>query len=456
MSTPGRDRENEEPPEVTDELRDLQAKLLRRQLERVRDRSPYYRRLFEEHGLDPRDLATLDDYAKWPILSDKTRDRQNEVGSSAALGHPFGVHVVADPSEVVGVGTSSGTTGVPTFNHLYTAADLRLNERLWRRTLAWMRAAPDAVVYDAFGLSLWAVGSIAVSALMNLGVRTVAVGAEGGPKRLLEVARRLRPDVLMCTPSTALRLAEVAADEGSEVAALGVGILYLSGEPGGGIPEVRASIAETYGTERIFDGMVGAVGVAKVSCQGGEHRGLHHLSEDSFLHELYALDGDESIPISDGAVGRVVYTSLLHEARPSIKHATGDVARVRTGRCEGCGKTLHRFTLVGRADDMVIIRGVNVYPEAVYGIVQQFRPTMTGEMRLIVPKTETNMFDTPVLNVEVRAALESGVTREACQLLRERLRDLLRVRVEVVPVAPGSLSEHGRKRRLVEHVQATH
>lgn len=443
---------SDDPPEISDELRERQAALLRTQLNRARERSAYYRQLFDKHGLDPGDITTLDDYGGWPILSDKAHDRENEAQSLESLGHPFGIHLLAEPDEVIGVGTSSGTTGSPTFNHLYTRSDLRLNEHLWRRTLTWMGVGSDAVVYDAFGLSMWAVGSIAVNALMNLGVRTVAIGAEGGPRRLLQVARRLRPDLLMCTPSTALRLGEVAVSEGYTAESLGVGTVYLSGEPGGGIPEVRKSIAEMYGTQRIFDGMVGAVGAAKVSCNGGGHRGLHHLSEDSFLHELYAMDRDTALPVADGVVGRVIYTSLLHEARPPLKHATGDVARVEVSTCEGCGKRFHRFTLIGRADDMLIIRGVNVFPEAVYEIVQQFRPLTNGEMRLVVSKTGpvVSGADIPALKVEVGVELQSDEASRGCQALAERIYDILRVRLNVVPVAPGSLALPGRKRRLVD------
>jgi phenylacetate-CoA ligase len=442
-----------EPPEYSDELYALQVSRLREQLVRITRGSDYYRRLFESQSLEPGEIRSLADYATWPILNDKTRDRENEVDSAMAEGHPFGTHLTVDPEEVVGIGTSSGTTGTPTFSHLYTSADLGLNEAIWARSLAWMGVPKGAVVINAFGLSMWAVGSIAVSALMNIGMRTAAVGAEGGPKRLLTVANAVHPYLLMCTPSMALRLIELYPKElGTGVSSLGVRAVYLSGEAGGASEQVRAHLAAEFATEAIFDGMVGGFGVAKVSCNGAGHWGLHHLTEDYFLHELYGPDEERGMELVDGAIGRVVYTSLLHQARPAIKYMTGDLARVERTPCPGCGLTFNRFSILGRTDDMLIIRGVNLFPEAIQDIVQQFVPLLTGQMKLIVAQGDSVLNEVPILEIESNASPESEEVRAACTEIETRVRDTLRVRVMTRPVPGGTLASEGRKGRLVERV----
>jgi phenylacetate-CoA ligase len=249
----------------------------------------------------------------------------------------------------------------------------------------------------------------------------------------------------------AQRLIELAPSEiGASVASIGVQALLLAGEPGGGVKEVRDLLTSEFGISAIFDGMLGAWGVSKISCNGEGHWGLHHLTEDYFLHEIYETDGNRAIPLVDGAVGRVVYTSLLHEARPCIKHATGDIVRVESSACPGCGRKLNRFTILGRADDMVIIRGVNVYPGALREMVQKFFPTMNGEMRFVVPSNSESVHDSPTLKVEVRSSVESDETMAVCRALEERVQDVLRIRVVVQPVALGSLSTSGRKSQLIE------
>jgi phenylacetate-CoA ligase len=145
-----------------------------------------------------------------------------------------------------------------------------------------------------------------------------------------------------------------------------------------------------------------------------------------------------------------VYTSLLHEARPCIKYSTGDIVKIERRECPGCGKKMNRFAIVGRADDMVIIRGVNVHPEALKEMVERFMPIMNGEMRLMVPGGTEVLRQVPTLKVEMAAELDSGEALAACRSLEEQIQDVLRIRVTVAPVARGSLATAGRKSQLVE------
>jgi phenylacetate-CoA ligase len=295
---------------------------------------------------------------------------------------------------------------------------------------------------------MWVVGCPAVRALIDIGMRPIPVGAEGGAPRMLQMIDLLSPEVMICTPSMAEQMLERSEDVlGKPVSALSIRKILCCGEPGGGLPEVRKRLGDAYGA-RIYDGSAGAH-MARVSCHTEEYFGMHMLTEDLVLTEMIDLETFEPVEQTDGALGRVLQTSLVHQARPLIKFDTGDVYQVFTSECPGCGHTLRRIKVLGRADDMLLIGGVNVYPSAIKDLVVQFAPRTTGEVRIVLTEPPPRVH--PPLKLRVEAA--EGTSGELAENLRSeletRIRDVLRFRASVELIDAYSLARSGGKTQLI-------
>ena len=295
--------------------------------------------------------------------------------------YPFGM-VAVPPEDVVVVHGSSGTGGRPTLV-AYTRADLALWARMCARALAAAGATRASIVHNAYGYGLFTGGLGIHQGAVELGATVIPVSG-GMTQRQVTLIRDLRPDILTCTPSYAIRLGEALAEAG---AGPGQGLALKAGlfgaEPWSG--QMRARIEELLGLRALdiygLSEVIGP-GVAAECLEAAE--GLH-VNEDHFLVE--ALDAETGDPVPDGAPGELVFSTVTREALPLLRYRTGDIASLRHGTCE-CGRTLVKMSKVaGRRDDMLVLRGVNVYPSEVERVLLA-SPALCPDYLLVVDERQ--------------------------------------------------------------------
>lgn len=413
-------------------------------------RGPYYRRKFEEHDLDPARIRTLDDLRALPILVTPEDHRLAQEESLATEGHPFGTFLCARPDEIVSVQSTSGTTGNPTF-YPFTRHDVEVTDRLWMRALQFIGVHPGDVVMQGFGLSMYLAGLPLVRALERYGATPVAVGAEAGTEKLLRLMRTLRPRVLCCTPSYAEYLIEKAPSVlgGATARDLGVEIVLCAGEPGAGLPEVRFKLTEGWGA-RIHDVLGGAHGIMMASPPTEEYHGMVVLGEDySMSTDLVDPATKEPLEIVDGAIGERIKTSLEWEGAPPLRYSVGDVYQVFTEPLPGL-PALPRIKVLGRVDDLLIVKGVKVYPAALSDVVNGLVPQTTGEMRILLDGPPPKVTPPLRLRVEHREGMAAEERERLARQLQAAMHDRLSIRPEVELVPAGSLPRATHKKQLIE------
>jgi phenylacetate-CoA ligase len=427
-----------------EELRALQAERLRTLLGYVRERVPLYReRLL---GIEPHRLATVDDLARLPFTrKDDLRDA-----------YPFGLLAVPR-DELARVHASSGTTGKLTVVG-YTAADLDLFARVNARSLAMAGAEPGMLLHNAYGYGLFTGGLGIHAGGERLGLAVVPVSG-GLTDRQLMLIEDFRPDVISCTPSYALTLAQAFRGRGVAPDELSLRIAVLGAEPW--TEAMRREIDDGLGVRSVnIYGLSEVIGPG-VSCECTEARAGLHVNEDHFLPEI--VDAETGEPLPEGEEGVLVFTTLTKQALPLVRYWTGDIASLDSSPCP-CGRTLVRMSrITGRADDMLIVRGVNVFPTQVEAALLELSE-LTPNYRIVVTRTGT--LDEAEVEVEVSEAFltEAGTEslvdeHEHLRGLRERARHRLHERlgcsVGVTLKAPGTMprSEGGKLQRVVDRRQ---
>jgi phenylacetate-CoA ligase len=423
--------------------------LVRQTVTTVWERSSFYRSRLQDAGVEPGDIGGVADLERIPILLKKDDERRLQEDSRAEAGHPFGEHLCVDPAEVVSVASTSGTTGAPTF-YAFTAEDVATTDELWGRALAQANIGPGTVVLHGFGLSMFLAGIPLARATERLGAQIVAVGAEAGSKRLLDIAALVRPSALLCTPSYAAYLIEQAPEQMRE---LGVRSIVCAGEPGAGLPEVRARIEEATGAT-VYDALGGAHGIINASDGAWPYDGMTVLGDDCSVQQLWDSETGRSVPIPDDgtpAYGERVKTTLRWRAQPQLRTSVGDLYEMR--RVPGPDGALStRIKVIGRTDDLLIVKGVKLYPAAARDLVAGFAPRVSGVLRLLVtgqpPRVE------PPLRMRVErgeghsADGDEALTREIAAAMHQRMS----VRPEVEIVDPGSIERTPHKTKLIEIV----
>jgi phenylacetate-CoA ligase len=430
-------------------LEALRAEKLRRQLRYAYGASEFYREKFHQAGANPEDIRTLDDLRRLPIFITPEIHRRSQEESLGKFGHPFGTFLCAPLEEVVSVASTSGTTGEPTF-YAFTRRDVEITNRLWARGFWRAGIRPGDTVMHAFGLSMFLAGVPVIRALEWMGARPIPCGAEAGSERLLKLIEWTRPRVLLCTPSYAEYLIEAAPKVlGREVKDLGIEIICCAGEPGAGLPQVRRKIQQAYNA-RIYDMLGGAHGILNVSCDATEYQGMHVVGDDfSISYDLVDPETKEPVPLVDGAVGERVKTSLDWEAQPPIRYSVGDVYQLFTKPCP-CGQPGPRIKVIGRVDDLLIVKGVKVYPAAIKNLVESFSPRVTGEVRIVLDAPAPRVIPPLQLRVEYSSSIEGEQIERLKMEIAETMHDRLRVRPEIEMVPEGTLERTSHKTRLIE------
>jgi len=412
-------------------------RLLAKSVRYCYENSEYYRGRLDELGVVPEDIRTPGDLEQLPILLDKAGEASLREQSIREHRHPFGEHLCAPLASVVGVASTSGTTGDPTY-YAFTASDIAITDELWARAFAFGGVRPGDGVLHAFGLGMFLAGVPLVRAIERMGVRAIPVGAEAGSEKLIRIARHMRPTAICCTPS----YGEYLSAKG-DMADLGIRQIFCAGEAGGGLPEVRARLSEGFGGATVTDMLGGTHGIINVSCSA--NAGMHMLGQDHSIQQLIDPDTLRPVSVADGAVGVRVKTTLDWQAQPQLRTSVGDVYEILTGTCE-CGVDSPRARVVGRTDDLLIIKGVKLYPVAVQNLLFEMGAPFTGHFRIMLaapgPKVE------PPLRISLE--LEPGAGPDAVGDFVRQMHNRFSVTPEVETLAPGSLPRTTHKARLIE------
>jgi phenylacetate-CoA ligase len=397
-----------------------------KQAARLLESSPFYVRKFAEAGAASRPPG-LRDLSRLPFTT------KAELRPAIEEAPPFGVNAGVPAERIKRVYQTSGTTGAPSVIAL-TEADVEAWTLIGSRTYYATGIHDHHSVLSTFGAGPFVAGHTNF-VLSRIGPRVVPVGP-GDTERVLFACRAGIVDSLVSTPSFAQYLANRVASGGGDGRVLGLVHVVTGGEPGGGIPAVRAHV----------EGVLGAtvnevMGIGDVSPSlFGEcplQQGMHFCGTGHVWPELVDPESGALMEIEAGATGELVYTHLTREAMPVVRFRGGDIVRVEGTSCE-CGRTSFRMRCLGRRDDMFIVRGVNVYPSAILALVGDFRPRVTGRARVVRPAGRFTI-DPPVpVEVEVPDAAggkpaDPGLVAELEAAIRARL--TFRARVELVTEA---------------------
>jgi phenylacetate-CoA ligase len=411
----------------------------RAQLAYLFDRSAFYREKLAAAGCDSAEAAGGLPDIGWLPLTEK-----GEIKATSTTENPIGAHLCASPSAIVRIYSTSGTTGTPSYIPV-TAADLENWITGSARSYAASGVGAGRRIVTTYNAGPFVAGA-ALGAFERIGLSHIPVGT-GNTERLMRAVELLRPEAAALTPSYAAHLVEWAGERDFDLRLSSVEHVLVAGEPGGGEPAFRARLEEGWGA-RVTEAMgIGDIGPSLWGeCE--EQDGMH-LGARGFVHaELIEPDTGAAVEMDDGATGELVLTHLQHRAAPLLRFRTRDHVEVRIAPC-GCGRTGPRIRCIGRTDDMLIVRGVNVFPSAVREVVSGFAPEVSGHI-LVKPRTE-GVKQEPPLPVRVELARDRKADAALAEAIRERLRNVLVVQTNIELVPWGSLQRSDYKSRLVEH-----
>ncbi len=418
---------------LREELEALQLQRLRECVARVQH-VPFYKEAFGRNKIDPAGLSSLDDLRRLPLTT-KEDFRQH---------YPLGL-LAAPREDIVRFHGSSGTTGKPTFV-AYTRKDLDTWSGLCARFLVAGGLRPEHTVQIAFGYGLFTGGFGLHYGVEKVGAAVIPA-ASGNTQRQLMLMQDLGSQVLVCTPSYALTIADVARSQGLDPRMLPLKYAHLGGEMW--TTDMRAQIEDELGLKAFNNYGLSEVIGPGVSGECSAQDGLH-VQEDHFIVEC--LDSETLEPVKDGEYGELVITSLTKEAMPIIRYRTRDIAALDRCTCS-CGRTTVRMSwVVGRTDDMLIIRGVNVFPSQIEEALLQVEGTAP---HYCIEVKRPGTLDELTVRVEVRPQ-DFSDTMRTMQGLRDRItrriQSVTGIRANVELVEPQTLERFmGKAKRVIDH-----
>lgn len=424
----------------------VQVTKLREQLDYLNRFSQFYQNKAKAAGVDLASLRTLDDLQEFPFTE------KYELRDSLQAMPPLGKHSAADLSEISQVQASSGTTGSPTYVGL-TDTDIDLWCEMGARALYANGFRPGDFMLHAFGMSKGFVGGIPVTQIARyMGIVDLPIGAEAGVERLLRVQNDFRPDTLIGTPNFLIHLAEEAPRVlGRAAEELGVRAMSIGGEPGGGQAPIREKLETLWGaTSREM------LGGTDLGCtfwgECAEGKGMHMLFPDLVIAELIDPVSGQVVPIKEGAEGEVVYTALGRQASPLLRFRSRDHVVVTGTDCP-CGRTGYTIRCIGRTDDMLIVRGINVFPSAVQELVTEMMPRTTGHMKIVVNFEGHATQERLPLTIEYTSNLREDELSGLREDLTQMMRSALNFTPEITLVPEGSIPRPGpTKVKLIQRV----
>lgn len=416
-----------------EEMRSIQSKRLKETVERIYHAVPSYRKKMQERGLTPHEVQSVDDLKKLPFTT-KLDLRDN---------YPFGLFTVP-MSEIVRLHASSGTTGKPTVVG-YTRKDIQMWAEVVTRSLCMADVHRNDIVQIAYGYGLFTGGLGLHYGTENLGASVIPISG-GNTAKQIQLMEDFGSSVLCCTPSYALNIAEIMKEQGVDPHHLKLRVGIFGAEPW--TEAMRREIETKLGIKAIdIYGLSEIVGPG-VSCECQHQCGMH-INEDHFLPEI--IDPETLEPVAEGEMGELVFTTITKEGMPLIRYRTRDLTRLIYDKCL-CGRTLVRMQKCkGRSDDMLIIRGVNVFPSQIESVLLQMSEVEPHYL-LIIEREGT--LDTLTLMVEVQEQFFSDEVRKLQELrmkITRQLESLLGISVSVKLVEPKTIERTaGKAQRVID------
>ncbi|MBI5908595.1 MAG: hypothetical protein HY848_01360 [Betaproteobacteria bacterium] len=403
----------------------------------VYERSPFYRKKFESIGLKPEDIRTLEDYKRKVPLTDKSEFIDLQLAEP-----PYGPTLALPLEFVAHHAETSGTSGKPLSLPFSMYDTVRYGES-WVYGFWGLGIRPSDSFYFAFGWGNFAGFWSAYWGARRLGCRVISGGGLD-TKGHINAIMRLRPTVLISTPTFALRMATVAAEMGVDLANSSVKYTYHAGEPGPtALPAMREAIEKAWGAKAGELLGVAEVDAMAPGCPNGD--GVHLNEMNCFA---WSMDPDTGAEVADGQIGENIVTGFASTTQPLLNYRTHDL--VRRGSGCSCGRTWTKFegTVLGRTDFMVTVRGTNVYQTAVENLIGQM-PEISNSYELVLTREEDN--DVMTVRFEPVKALadKRDAWGDIAKRLSDRIHAALHVRLRTVPVPPESLPRYELKTKRI-------
>jgi phenylacetate-CoA ligase len=429
-----------------DEVVAVQERKLQKQVNYLLESSKFYQRKLGEAGISFDDIKTITDLRRVPF-TEKT-----ELRDSLKEEPPLGLHVAAPLNQIIQIQASSGTTGSPTYIGL-TRHDIDVWNEFQARVYYANGFRPGDRCLHAFGMSKGFVGGVPLlQTLEYMGVCDIPIGAESGTERLLTVLADQRPNVITGTPYFIIYLAEqVERVLGVDPKELSIRQISCGGEPGGGIPPIRKKMEELWNADARE--MMGGTDMGSTywgECE--DKSGMHLCAQEFIIVEIIHPDTGEVLDIKEGVKGELVYTAIDREASPLLRFRSRDHVEVTGTECS-CGRTSFKIRCFGRTDDMLIVKGINVFPSAIKDVVSSFEPRTTGSMKVIVDFPGHATQEPLKISVEHGYSLKQKELPQLKEELEKKLRDTLNFRPRVAIVPPDTHGKPGAKKvPLIERV----
>ena len=416
--------------------------LIPEMLERVFGASDFYRRKLAAEGIT--EASALRECA----LSSLPFTDKAEVVADLLQNKPFGSLLAVPLERVRRVHRTSGYSGSPVYI-AYTEADIANTVTAGARSFWCAGVRPSDIVVHCLNYCLWTGGLTDHLCLERTGACVVPYGV-GNSRNLLRIIREIGATAISCTPSYLPKLeAILASDLGLQPRTLGLRKGLFGGEPGIQDPDTRRSIEETWGIEAI-DANYGVSDVLSIfgsECPARE--GLHFHGQGIIHVELIDPRRMRPLDMVQGATGELVCSTLLKEGQPLVRFRTGDVVQVvGTDRCD-CGRHGFRFRVLGRSDDMLLVKGINVFPHSVAAILAGYRHALNGEYQIVIDSPPP--YDRLRIEVEVLAGVDPAVAERACEALEREIRERLEFTAKVERVAQGAIGEQGEKAHRIRN-----
>jgi phenylacetate-CoA ligase len=415
-------------------LEAIQLRRLQALVERVYNLVPFYRQKYDAAGIKPGDIKSLKDLQHLPFTT-KQDLRDN---------YPFGMFAVP-MEQVVRIHASSGTTGKPTVVG-YTQRDIQTWSELIARTLSAAGCGRGDIVHNSYGYGLFTGGLGFHYGIERLGASVIPVSG-GNTKRQIMLLQDFGPTVITCTPSFSLHLYDVAKDMGVDFAGLKLRVGICGAEPWS--EAMRAEIEKKLGIDALDVYGLSEIMGPGVSIECLEAKNGLHMFEDHFLPEIIDPNTLEALPY--GRTGELVITTLTKEAFPVIRYRTRDISKLHPEPCI-CGRTMVRMGRIqGRSDDMLIIRGVNVFPSQIEAVLMEVQG-VEPHYQIVVDRA--GQMDTLEVKVEVDEATFSDEVRQLQVLekkIEHNIKDYLGVSAKVRLVEPRSIPRsEGKAQRVID------
>jgi phenylacetate-CoA ligase len=422
----------------------LDRESYREQVKYLFAHSEFYQRKFAEAGFHtPEQVGELDDIAALPFTE------KDEIRRSQADYPPFGNHVAAPADSLRRVFSTSGTTGVPCYLGL-TESDLDMYATNVARGYTAAGFKPGQRLVVGFNAGPFVAGAVYYG-FDKIGANVIPVGT-GNTERMVTAIQRLGATGVSCTPSYGLYLIDWCRERNIDTRSLGLKNMITAGEPGGGDPLIRATIRDAFGCTIRESMGIGDISLS-VWAEDADEQGMHFMAREYVHVELIEPESGAPVAWEDGAQGELVYTALRREAMPMFRFRSRDHVVV-TMQDNPTGRTGPRIRCVGRTDDMLIVRGVNLFPTAVRNVLEDFSSETSG-MFNIQPGTEGVLQDPPLpIAIEVTPG-SSAENKDLAARIEHAIKDRLLVTTKVLLVAHGTLPRETYKSKLVDYSKAT-